>query len=157
MARDRLPLYHLDAVMQELNRKWAQVGIQFFIYGEIDHIYDDTYFNLCSVTAKLDELRSDQCCPEHDQRLLHQFVWNMRPASFTHSEVQGVVLDNNCVVYCTRPVYSLPTRSDITSISTIPTRRSLSASSVRTGPTVPPPVTGCATHRRIPTVTYRNA
>ena len=50
---DPLPLYRLDGVMQELNRRWAQVGIQFFIYGEIDHIYDDTYFNPCTATPNL--------------------------------------------------------------------------------------------------------
>ncbi len=49
--------------MRDLNRMWQQVGIQFFIYGEIDHIYDDTHFNVPDVQANRDALRQVNVVP----------------------------------------------------------------------------------------------
>lgn len=41
-----LALSALYRAMEDLNRIWQPVGVQFFIYGNIDYINDDVYFNL---------------------------------------------------------------------------------------------------------------
>src|SRR5262245_40941239 len=52
-----LTLAQLDIAMRDLNRMWQTIGVQFFIYGEIDYINDDTHFDLPDDQRRRDNLR----------------------------------------------------------------------------------------------------
>jgi hypothetical protein len=49
---------NLEKIMQNLNQMWRQVGIQFFIYGEVDDsILNDEFYSLPNTTSSHDALR----------------------------------------------------------------------------------------------------
>jgi len=84
----------LDAAMRNLNQMWRPVGIQFFIYGEIDYsIHDDDFYVLPNVDAKQDALRQVNAVPN----TINVYFTNLQgiagQARFTVSHAQGVLLD----------------------------------------------------------------
>ncbi len=94
---DGLTLDLLDVVMRNLNQMWAQVGIQFFIYGDIDHINDD---NLVTIPNDLDAqnaLRQVNVVPNTINVYFTELVGLCGQASLTKSPVQGVLISNSCM------------------------------------------------------------
>src|SRR5215475_15765178 len=90
---DGFTLDQLKVAMRDLNLMWQPIGVQFFIYGEIDHINDDTHFNIPDDQASRDALRRVNVAANtinvyftHVQGLCGQ-------SSFTKSAVQGVLID----------------------------------------------------------------
>src|SRR5262245_9059664 len=54
---DGFTLAQLDIAMQDLNRLWQPVGMQFFQYGAVDYINSDFHFQVPDVRARQDQLR----------------------------------------------------------------------------------------------------
>lgn len=91
-----LTLDRLKVAMRDLNQMWQQVGIQFFIYGEIDHINSDIHFDLGNEQAKRDALRQVNVVP----KTINVYFTNMDRlcglSSFTADAVQGVLMNIEC-------------------------------------------------------------
>ena len=92
-----LTLGELGVAMRNLNLMCQQVGIQFFIYGEIDHIYDDMHFNVGKVQSKRDALRKVNVVPNTINVYFTDMDGFCGVSSFTADAVQGVLLDVNCL------------------------------------------------------------
>ena len=85
---------NLEKVMQSLNQLWAQVGIQFFIYGEIDEIFNDEFLSLPNTEAKRDELRNVNNVPNTINVYFTNLQGNIGGVgSFTNDNTQGILLD----------------------------------------------------------------
>src|SRR5688572_3800552 len=54
-----LTLDRLSRAMEDLNRIWQPAGVQFFIYGNVDYINDDVYFNLPGGDSDADQTTRD--------------------------------------------------------------------------------------------------
>ena len=91
-----LELHWVEIAMRDLNRNWEQVGIQFFIYGEIDHIYDDAHFNVPNTTAARDALRRVNPVANTINVYFTELKGVCGASSTTSMNPQGVVMDNNC-------------------------------------------------------------
>src|SRR5262245_2639254 len=84
----------LEAVMQNLNQMWRSVGIQFFIYGEIDYsIQDDAFYILPNVSATQDALRRVNSVPNTINVYFTNLEGISGQARFTSDSAQGVLLD----------------------------------------------------------------
>jgi hypothetical protein len=94
---DGLPMEQLGVVMQTLNQMWRQVGIQFFIYGDIDHINDDNHFIVPNVDANQDALRNVRVVPNTINVYFANLMDICGQASFPKSSSQGVLLSNSCM------------------------------------------------------------
>ena len=84
----------LERTIEVLNQMWQPVGIQFFIYGEIDYgIHDDAFYNLPNDDAKQDALRRINSVPN----TINVYFTNLNgitgQARFTHEKAQGILLD----------------------------------------------------------------
>jgi len=90
-----LSLEGLDKVMQNLNQMWAQAGIQFFIYGDIDDsIHNDNFYNLPNTQVSWDELRIVNNVPN----TINVYFTNLQGgfngiATFPNESTQGILLD----------------------------------------------------------------
>src|SRR5215813_10771098 len=81
----------LEVAMQNLNRMWRPVGIQFFIYGEVDNSINDDDMAFPTTPEKRDALRRVNVVPN----TINVYFTNPGPAgqsSFTKDPVQGVLL-----------------------------------------------------------------
>ena len=92
-----LTLDLLKNAMQDLNQRWLQVGVQFFIYGEIDHINNDTYFKVPNDQASQDALRQINVVANTINVYFTNLVDICGQANFTANAAQGVLLDINCM------------------------------------------------------------
>ncbi|MGH9935562.1 MAG: M43 family zinc metalloprotease [Blastocatellia bacterium] len=84
----------LERTIEVLNQMWQPVGIQFFIYGQIDFsIHDDTFYYLANDDAKQDALRRINSVPN----TINVYFTNLNgitgQARFTHENAQGILLD----------------------------------------------------------------
>ncbi|MCI0389934.1 MAG: M43 family zinc metalloprotease [Acidobacteria bacterium] len=83
----------VEVVMQGMNQLWAQVGIQFFIYGEIDHINNDTHFDVPNNRAAHQALKKVNVVGN----TINVYFTRLGPlcgvSSYTSDSVQGVLMD----------------------------------------------------------------
>ena len=85
----------LEAVMQNLNQMWQPVGIQFFVYGEVDFsIHDRNFFIMPDDYAKQDALLQINVVPN----TINVYFTNLQgahtgQARFTTHKAQGILLD----------------------------------------------------------------
>ncbi|MCI0392468.1 MAG: M43 family zinc metalloprotease [Acidobacteria bacterium] len=88
-----LSLDDLWAAMNDLNHFWRPVGIQFFIYGNIDYINNDTHFNVPNVRANQDALRRVNPVANTINVYFTDLAGLNGQASFTTDAFQGVLMD----------------------------------------------------------------
>jgi hypothetical protein len=93
---DGMKLNQLNLAMLDLNRVWQPAGIQFFIYGGIDYINDDTHFNVANVQADQDALRQVNSVPNTINVYFTNMVDLCGQSSFTTDTFQGILMDINC-------------------------------------------------------------
>src|SRR4029434_1110239 len=92
-----LPAGNVEYNLRELNQLFRQAGIQFFIYGSIDHINDDTHFNIPNVEDNQNALRRVNTVPN-----TINIYYTTLPSgqcgisSFTTYPAQGVLMSNTC-------------------------------------------------------------
>ena len=86
---------NLEKVMQNLNQMWRQVGIQFFIYGEVDNsILNDNFFNLPNTLAQQDALRKVNNVPNTINVYFTNLQGNLAGlGTFTKNSTQGILLN----------------------------------------------------------------
>ncbi len=96
-------LNQLDIAMQDLNRMWQPVGVQFFIYGGIDFINDDNYFNVPDNEASRNALRQINPVANTINIYFTNLANLCGQSSFTSSSAQGVLIDNSCAGSATNP------------------------------------------------------
>jgi hypothetical protein len=98
-----MTLNQLALAMRDLNRLWQPSGIQFFIYGRIDYINNDTYFNVANVRADQDALRQVNSVAN----TINVYFTNLKDlcgqGSFTDDAVQGILMDISCAGVATNP------------------------------------------------------
>jgi hypothetical protein len=96
-------LDELAIAMRDLNRMWQPVGIQFFIYGEIDHIYNDIYYHIPNEKAKRDALRQVNVVPN----TINVYFTYLDPmcgqSTFTGDPIQGVLISIGCAGVANNP------------------------------------------------------
>jgi Pregnancy-associated plasma protein-A len=84
----------LEIAMRDLNQFWRRAGIQFFIYGEIDHINNDTHFIILEDQAAREALRTLNVVAN----TINVYFTNLGnlggQASFTTSANQGILMNN---------------------------------------------------------------
>lgn len=86
----------LYAVMGDLNRFWEPVGIQFFIYGNIDYINSDANFTVPNVRASQDALRQVNPAANTINVYFTNLTGLCGQGSFTTDSFQGVLMDITC-------------------------------------------------------------
>ena len=89
-------LKQLNEAMLDLNRLWRQVGVQFFIHGNIDHILSDTHHYIPNDPAKRDALRTVNVVPNTINVYFTYLEGFCGEATLTGNNVQGVLMDNAC-------------------------------------------------------------
>ncbi|MBI1748032.1 MAG: hypothetical protein HYR55_15800, partial [Acidobacteria bacterium] len=92
-----LTLRELASALQDLNRLWQPVGLQFVQYGSVDFIDDDYFFNLQNLQEKRDQLRQKN--PVADT--INVYFTNLGgqlcgETYFSSSVLQGILIDNDC-------------------------------------------------------------
>lgn len=93
---DGMKLNQLNLAMLDLNRVWQPVGIQFFIYGGIDYIDDDTHFNVPNNRANQDALRQVNSVANTINVYFTNLVDLCGQSSFTDDDFQGILMDIGC-------------------------------------------------------------
>jgi len=85
----------LGKTLQYLNQIWKQVGIQFFIYGDVDaDILNDDFFNLPDTEFSREALRSVNNVPNTINVYLTNLLGNFAGyGSFTTDNTQGILLN----------------------------------------------------------------
>lgn len=87
----------LEVAMRNLNEKWEQVGVQFFILGFIRYVDDDQYFDIGFDSPKLDTLRTIDVVP----KTINVYFTNLTRigglSSFPGDPIQGILLDIDIV------------------------------------------------------------
>src|SRR5262245_6287301 len=96
-------LDRLAIAMRDLNRMWQPVGVQFFIYGEIDHIYDDAHFNVPYVQANQDALRQVNPVANTINVYFTNLAELCGQSTFTNDSDQGVLMDIGCAGNANNP------------------------------------------------------
>lgn len=86
----------LEVAMRDLNRMWQPVGVQFFIYGEIDHINDDTRFNVPNDQAARDALRQVNVVANTINVYFTNLASLCGQSTFTTGAIQGILMSNGC-------------------------------------------------------------
>jgi hypothetical protein len=83
----------LYASMADLNRFWQPSGVQFYIYGGIDYINNDTHFNVPNMQANRDALRGVNPVAN----MINVYFTNLAAlngqSTFTTDAVQGILMD----------------------------------------------------------------
>jgi hypothetical protein len=96
-----LALKQLYRAMEDLNRIWQPVGVQFFIYRSIDYINDDVYFNLpggdskANVAAR-DALRLTNPFPHTINVYFTNIDGLCGESTRSNRSIQGVLMSINC-------------------------------------------------------------
>ncbi len=98
-----ITLDQLEIAMQDLNRMWQPVGIQFFIYGAIDYINNDTHFNVPNMNANQDALRQVNAVANTINVYFTNLMGLNGKSSFTADAVQGVLVDIDSAGVATNP------------------------------------------------------
>ncbi|HZS06468.1 MAG TPA: M43 family zinc metalloprotease [Blastocatellia bacterium] len=98
-----LSVSQLAVAMQDLNRAWEQGGIQFFIYGDIDYIDNDTFFNIPDSRAQRDQLRMVNPVADTINVYFTNLAGLCGESTFTTDNPQGVLMDINCSGVATNP------------------------------------------------------
>ena len=88
-----LSLGDLDAAVNDLNRFWLPVGIQFFVYGGIDYINNDAQFNVPNIRANQDALRQVNSVANTINVYFTNLAGLNGQSSFTTDTFQGVLMD----------------------------------------------------------------
>ncbi len=91
-----LTLPQLEVAMRDLNRMWQPAGIQFFIYGEIDHINDDTHFFLPDDQAARDALRQVNVVANTINVYFTSMAGPCGQSTFTTNANQGILMNHFC-------------------------------------------------------------
>lgn len=91
-----ISLDDLSGVMQDLNRLWQPVGVQFFIFGNIDYINSDTSFNVPNVQASRDALRQINPVASTINVYFTNLATLCGQSTFTTDAIQGVLIDITC-------------------------------------------------------------
>ena len=89
-------LASLQVAMQDLNRLWLPIGIQFYQRGEVDYINDDLLFNLPDQDFWRDVLRQTNPVANTVNVWFTNLAGLCGQASFTSSSPQGILMDNAC-------------------------------------------------------------
>jgi hypothetical protein len=86
----------LEALVENLNRMWQPVGIQFFIYGEIDHSIRDINLFDATTREKQDALLRVNVVPNTINVYIANLVTKCGRGTIPSDKAQGVLLDVNC-------------------------------------------------------------
>lgn len=89
-------LANLEAAMQDLNRLWLPIGIQFYRRGEVDYINSDLLYNLPDQDFWRDVLRQTNPVANTVNVWFTNLAGLCGQASFTSSSPQGILMDNGC-------------------------------------------------------------
>lgn len=89
-------LAQVNVAMQDLNRLWRPIGMQFFQYGAIDYINSDYYFNLPNTRMRRDELRRVNPVADTINVYFTNLGGPCGESSFTTDNPQGILIDINC-------------------------------------------------------------
>lgn len=97
-----LALSALNRAMVDLNRLWQPVGVQFFIYGNIDYINDSTHYNLPGGDSKAeqaarDALRLTNPVPNTVNVYFTNIDGLNGQSSRSNKPIQGVLMNINAV------------------------------------------------------------
>lgn len=98
----------LERTIEVLNQMWLPVGIQFFIYGEIDFgIHDDAFYYLPDDDGKQNALRKINFVPNTINVYFTNLSGITGTASFTTNQAQGILLDYTAMSEYTGGIYKL--------------------------------------------------
>ncbi len=91
-------LDQLAIAMSDLNRIWQPVGVQFFIYGRIDYINDDSHFNVPDDQRRRNDLRGVNVVDNTINVYFANLAGLCGQSTFTNdgTTVHGVLMDINC-------------------------------------------------------------
>ncbi|MFN7948532.1 MAG: M43 family zinc metalloprotease [Blastocatellia bacterium] len=98
-----LTISDLEAAMRDMNQLWQQVGIQFFIYGDIDYINSDTHFNVPNMKARQDALRQVNPVASTINVYFTNLAGLCGQSSFTTDSFQGILIDIGCAGVVSNP------------------------------------------------------
>ena len=93
---DGFTLNKLQIAMQDLNRLWLPLGMQFYQHGAVDYINNDFFFNLPDSQIARDNLRQTNPMANTLNVYFTNVTGLCGQASFTTEEFQGVLVDNGC-------------------------------------------------------------
>ncbi len=110
-----LALNALNRAMEDLNRIWQPVGVQFFIYGNIDYINDTALYYLpggdsAAEVAARNALRLTNPYPNTVNVYFTNIAGLLGESTFSTDPVQGVLMDNKTAGVVDNP--STPQRED---------------------------------------------
>lgn len=93
---DGFTLENLAVAMQDLNRLWLPLGMQFYQRGAVDYIDNDRHFSVPDSQARRDELRGVNVVAN----TINVYFTNLDDlcgqSTFTASSPQGVLMNNGC-------------------------------------------------------------
>ncbi len=96
-------LANLEVAMQDLNRLWLPIGIQFYRRGEVDYINDDLLYNLPDQDFWRDVLRQTNPVANTANVWFTNLAGLCGEGSFTSNSLQGILMDNGCAGNATNP------------------------------------------------------
>lgn len=93
-----LTLENLKIAIDDLNRLWLPVGVQFYQHGNVDYINDDYFYTIPDNQTRRDELR---LINPFGHRINVYFVGELvnlcGQSTFSNDPIQGVLMDMDCV------------------------------------------------------------
>ncbi len=91
-----LDLGELQIAMQDMNRMWQPMGVQFFIQGNIDYIDNDYFVPVQDDRRDRRALRKINPIP-NTINVYFAYLANLcGESTFTDDEVQGILMSNSC-------------------------------------------------------------
>lgn len=93
----------LQLAMQDLNRLWLPIGVQFYQRADVDYIYDDILYNLPDTEFWHDVIRQTNPVGDTINVYFTNVTGACGEATFTSDSPQGVLIDNSCAGTAANP------------------------------------------------------